>query len=353
MAHKAKILAGDVGATKTRLAVCTVEKDQLRFTAEETFSTPAYPNLEAILEEFLGSHPLRTSYACFGLAGPVSEGRVVPPNLAWASGVDRGSLARLLETESVLLLNDLEATGYGLRMLRPEQVVVLNRGRECTEAHAALIAAGTGLGEAILFWDGHEHRPSASEGGHCDFAPRTPLETDFFHYAFATLGRISYDRVVSGQGLHLLYRFLRDTGRAEEPGWLQEKIRTDDPAPVITEIALTQKVALCQMALDMFVGIYGAEAGNLALKALARAGIYVGGGIAPKILPKLREGNFMRAFIDKGRLSAVTAEIPVYIILDSKTALYGAAYFAARQAGWLADSSALRLAGVRRRSYEQ
>jgi len=197
-----------------------------------------------------------------------------------------------------------------------------------------LIAAGTGLGESILFWDGQEHQPRASEGGHCDFAPRTALEVEFFQYALAQLGHVSYDRVVSGNGLHLLYRFLHDTGRGEKPPWLGDKLTGEDPAAVIAEAALTQKVPLCQQALQMFVGIYGAEAGNLALKALARAGLYVGGGIAPKVLPVLTGGEFMRAFTDKGRMASLMAEIPVQVVLDPRTALLGAAYCAAREAGW-------------------
>lgn len=334
MGNTLKILAGDVGATKTRLALYGLESGRLHLTAEETFSSSAYPSLEAILEEFLRRNPASLCSACLGVAGPVSEGRAITPNVAWERGVEARALERVLPTVPMTLLNDLEATAYGLRTLAPEQFVILNPGRQRPQANAALIAAGTGLGEAILFWDGREHRPSASEGSHCDFAPRTALELDFFRYASAKLGRISYDRVVCGKGLHLLYCFLRDTGREEEPAWLADRLKADDPAGAISEAALTRKVPLCQKALDMFAGVYGAEAGNLALKALARAGVYVGGGMAPKILPKLIDGDFMRAFTDKGRLSALMAEIPVHIVLDSKTAVYGAAHIAARQAGW-------------------
>lgn len=335
MAKRETILAGDVGGTKTLLALFTREKDRVRTLAEDTFSSSDYPGLEGILKEFLRRHPERMRSACFGLPGPVSEGKVMTPNVAWERGVEVQAIKGVLKGSAVILLNDLEATGYGLRLLSLEKFVVLHPGRSRADANAAIIAAGTGLGEAILFWDGREHRPSASEGSHCDFAPRTQLELEFFGHARARLGRVSYDRVVSGSGLHLIYSFLRDTERAEEPAWLRERLeKSDDPAAVISEAALARKVPLCEQALDMFVSIYGAEAGNLALKALARAGVYVAGGIAPKILPKLADGTFVRAFTDKGRLSDLLAEMPVRVVLETRTALYGAAYFAARQLGW-------------------
>ncbi|MFQ5926316.1 MAG: glucokinase, partial [Terriglobia bacterium] len=239
MGDTQQILAGDVGGTKALLALFTFADGRLRIRAEENFSSPDYPGLEAILEEFLHRHSVQAPHACFGLPGPVIAGRVITPNLAWEAGVDARALAPVLRNVQISLLNDLEATGYGLRTLPPDQFLVLNSGRAQPQANAALIAAGTGLGEAILFWDGREHRPSASEGGHCDFAPRTLVEVEFFNYAFAQLGRISYDRVVSGSGLHLLYGFLRDTRREEEPAWLAEKLKTDDPAAVIAEAALT------------------------------------------------------------------------------------------------------------------
>ncbi len=334
MGSQSHILAGDVGATKTILALFRVENGQLAQTAEQTFFSPEYARVEEILQRFWQHHAVPLAHVCFGVAGPVVGAKAKLPNLAWKDGVAAEAVSRIVENVPTTLLNDLEATGYGLRLLSPEQFVVLNRGHAAAQANAALIAAGTGLGESILFWDGQEHRPRASEGGHCDFAPRTLLEVEFFQYALVHLGHVSYDRVVSGSGLHLLYRFLRDTGRGQEPPGLGEKLAGDDPAAVIAEAALTQKVPLCQQALQMFVSIYGAEAGNLALKALARAGLYVGGGIAPKILPVLTGGEFMRAFTDKGRMASLLAEIPVQVVLEPRTALLGAAYFAARQAGW-------------------
>lgn len=331
MGSEGMILAGDVGGTKTNLAFMAVEGNRLVTRAQATFSSPDYPGLDAILREFLPRQPEPVRSACFGVAGPVVQGSCVGVNLAWPVSVRE--LQRVLNTERVSLLNDLEATGYGVAGLTPEQLLVLNAGRPWPEANAALIAAGTGLGEAILFWDGRRHRPVASEGGHVDFAPRTPLEIDFLRYARERLGHVSYDHVVSGPGLQLIYRFLRDTGKAEEPAWLAEKLHRGDPSAAITEVALAGQVELCVQALDIFVSFYGAEAGNLALKALARAGVYVGGGIAPKILAKLRDGTFMRAFTDRGRMSALVAEIPVRVILEPKTALFGAARYAAQQLG--------------------
>lgn len=208
---------------------------------------------------------------------------------------------------------------------------MLQAGLAVPRANAAVIAAGTGLGECILFWDGKIHRVIASEGGMADFAPRTPLETRFLLYALEQLGHVNCDQVVSGPGLYLIYRFLRDAEGGEEPPWLAEKIRTHDPRPVIVETALAGQVELCVKALDMFASLYGAEAGNLALKALARAGVYLGGGMAPKILPKLQDGTFIRAFTSKGKLSPLMEEFPVWVIMEPKTALYGAALHAARQ----------------------
>jgi glucokinase len=345
MASQSHILAGDVGATKTILALFRVENGQLVQKAEQTFFSPEHTGVEEILKHFWQRHPVRLAHLCFGVAGPVVGAKAKLPNLDWKDGVAAEALSRTVENVPTTLLNDLEATGYGLRLLSPGQFVVLNRGRAAAQANAALIAAGTGLGESILFWDGEQHRPSASEGGHCDFAPRTLLELEFLQYALAQLGHVSYDRVVSGSGLHLLYRFLRDTGRGQEPPGLGGKLTGDDPAAVIAEAALTEKVPLCQQALRMFVGIYGAEAGNLALKALARAGVYVGGGIAPKVLPVLTGGEFMRAFTDKGRMASLMAEIPVQVVLEPRTALLGAAYYAAREAGWRVDTEGVARGG--------
>lgn len=323
------ILAGDVGATKTYLGLFRFPGNRLVSVLEDVFPSRDYSNLSSLLEEFASRHkpPVRT--ACFGIAGTQTDDRWEMANLPWT--IEARALAPVLGTKRILLLNDIEALGYGLAQLEPEKLAVLQAGRPQPAANAALIAAGTGLGEGILFWDGRQHQPRASEGGHADFAPRTALEAEFFLYACERLGRVCYDRVVSGPGLYLLYQFLRDTGKAEEPTWLAEKIQREAPVPVIVETALAGKAILCVQALEMFVALYGAEAGNLALKALARAGVYIGGGIAPRILSKLRERAFLDAFRHKGRLSPLMAEIPIRVILEPKTALYGAAHYAVQR----------------------
>jgi len=247
----------------------------------------------------------------------------------WAVEFAAGWLLRRVTGSEVVLINDLEATGYGIPTLRPEEFFVLSLGRPDPQGNAVLIAPGTGLGEGILFWDGSRHRPSPSEGGHCTFAARTALEIDFKVRLQKRYDHVSFDRVVSGSGLRRLYNFLQETGYAEEPDWLAREIAAaDDPAVVISRVAIEEKSELCVKALDMWTSIFGTEAGNLALKALATAGVYVGGGIAPKILPKLKDGTFLTAFHDKGRLSSVLGQIPVRVILNDKAALYGTAFYA-------------------------
>jgi glucokinase len=233
-----------------------------------------------------------------------------------------------LGIESVSLINDLEATAYGIFTLDNTEFTVLNEGSPQLEGNMALIAAGTGLGEAIIYWDGSHYRPSASEGGHADFAPRNPLEIELLRYLVDRFRHVSYERVVSGPGLLNIYNFLKDGDYFKEPAWLAEKLAAADPGAVISEAALTGEAEICIHALNLFVSIYGAEAGNLALKAKARGGIFVGGGIAPKILEKLTDGSFLKAFTDKGRFAEFLLTIPVKVILNEETALRGAAYYA-------------------------
>ncbi len=236
-----------------------------------------------------------------------------------------------MKLDRVALLNDLEATAYGISTLGPEQFAIINEGVPRASGHAALIAAGTGLGEAVLFWDGTQHRVLASEGGHADFAPRDAEQIELLRYLIGKFGHVSYERVISGPGLLNIYNFLKESGWAEEPAWLRERIaRSADTSAAIAEAALAGESKLCPHASDLFVSIYGAEASNLALKALATAGVYIGGGIAPKIRARLTGGALMRAFCDKGRFSELLASVPVKVILEPKTALRGAAAFLAR-----------------------
>jgi len=317
------ILAGDVGGTKTALALFELRDGALVLEREATLPSREFPTFEDAVARFLdgGARPA-VEAACFGVAGPVVNGRSVTTNLPWQ--LDEATLAASLPARRVRLLNDLEATGYGVLTLPPTALEPLQRGA-ARRGNMVLIAAGTGLGEALLIWDGQRHLVVASEGGHVDFAARTDLETELLRFLRKELGRVSYERVLSGPGLYNVYRFLRDTGGLPEPSWLHDRIATGDPSAVVSEVGLAGGHPLCVQALDLFVAVYGAEAGNLALKALAVGGVFVGGGIAPKIRAKLADGTFVTAFCDKGRFGELMASIPVSLVLESRTALLGAA----------------------------
>ncbi len=320
------ILVGDIGGTHTRLAIVDRVKEHVNFLAEETFSSREEPSLESALRKFLSKpvHPI--TRACLGVAGPVHDGRCEATNLPWV--IDSREIARQLSLPWVGLINDLEATANGIAALETKDVEVLNLGTLDAQGNRTVISAGTGLGEAALFWDGSEYRPFASEGGHADFAPRNHVEMDLLDYLLKRHSRVSVERVISGPGLFNIYQFLKDTGRSEEPAWLADQMRHKDPPVVITENALEGKSSLCTQALDLFVSLYGAEAGNLALKIMARGGVYLGGGIAPKIITKLKEPVFMNAFTAKGRMKPLLQTIPVRVILNPKVALLGAARYA-------------------------
>ena len=321
------ILAGDIGGTNTRLALVEVTTEELRILAEQTFPSRERTSLEAVIAEFRHLHEGKLTSASFGIAGPVRGGRCEATNLPWV--VDAGMVAKHLHLKRVGLINDLEANAYGIAVLKPKDFVVLNKGARKARGNCAIISAGTGLGEAGMYWDGEHHRPFATEGGHVDFAPRNHLEAELLDYCLKHYQRVSYERLVSGPGLVKVYEFLRDTGKAREPGWLADEMRQGDPAPIISQYALSGKSLLCLQALEIFVSLYGAEAGNLALKLLATGGVYLGGGIAPRIIAKLKEPEFMNAFTAKGRMKPLLQDIPVKVILNTKTALVGAARYAA------------------------
>jgi len=320
------ILAGDIGGTNTRLAFADEKAGCLTLVAEATFSSREHASLESVLRKFLSAHPIPITRAAFGIAGPVRHGRCDATNLPWV--VDSHLVAREIGLERVGLINDLEANAYGVAALQREDFVLLNEGAVNAEGNAAIISAGTGLGQAVLYWDGRQHHPFATEGGHADFAPRNHLEMALLEYLMKQFQRVSYERVVSGPGLLNIYRFLRDTGRGEEPQWLAERMREQDPSAVISQSALRGESDLCAQALDLFVTLYGAEAGNLALKVMATGGVYLGGGIAPKIVEELRAPAFLNAFTSKGRMRPLLEAMSVRVILNQKTALLGAARFA-------------------------
>jgi len=331
------ILAGDVGGTKVHLALYDFTDGKLKYTTDQQYPAKNYSGLEEIVKEFLGTK--QVTAACFGVPGPVRAGRLRLTNLPWT--LDSSELAEGLGIKHVFLINDLEANGYGVAELSAEQIYTLSEGDASQIGNRALIAAGTGLGEGILAWNGRMHVPYPSEGGHTDFGPRNEQEIELLRFLQRKYnGRVSYERVVSGMGLTNVYEFLRDDRGMEEPKWLADEIAAvHDPNSVITQMALSAKSEICSKALDMVVSVYGAEAGNLALKVLSVGGLYVGGGIAPRILEKLKDGTFMKSFTDKGRLSQLLINMPVRIILDSRAALLGAAAYAEARAAEISGVS--------------
>ena len=301
------ILAGDIGGTNTRLAL--VDGDPWAPVAFEQYASGEYSSLEEIVGDFLAAHPGTPAAATFAIAGPVRDGRVQVTNLAWS--VDTAGLAAAAGLDRVLLLNDLEANAWGIAILGPDDFHVLNAGLQDAMGNAAVCSVGTGLGEAGLYWDGERHHPFACEGGHTDFAPLTKEQEGLREFVAAQLGHVSYERVCSGPGLVNVYTYLAGTSPLT--------------APEITERALARTDSAATAALDLMVDIYGAEAGNLALKLMATGGMYLGGGIPPRILAKLEDGAFMRAFTAKGRFADLLGGIPVRVILNDRTALIGAA----------------------------
>jgi glucokinase len=300
------ILAGDIGGTNTRLAL--VEGDPRSPVALEIYPSGAHSSLEEIVHAFLTVHPAAPTAAAFGVAGPVRDGHVQVTNLAWP--VDAATVGAALGLERVLLLNDLEANAWGLAALDEHDFHVLNEGRASATGNAAVCSVGTGLGEAGLYWDGERHWPFACEGGHTDFAPVGEQQEGLRDFLAAQYDHVSYERVCSGMGLVNIYRYLAGA--------------CDLTAAEISRLALAREDGTAVTALDLMVDIYGAESGNLALKLMATGGVYLGGGVPPRILSELDDGAFMRAFTAKGRFADLLAGIPVRVILNDRTALIGA-----------------------------
>ncbi len=324
-------LAGDVGGTKTVLALFEKAGDGLTLVRERVFPSHDYRTFNELLAAFLTDRlEPPPQAACFGVAGAVVEGHAHTTNLPW--DLDEETLSQTLKACRVKLLNDLEAAAYGMLHLPPEELVALNPAAGCRrKGNAGVIAAGTGLGEAILFWDCERYHPIASEGGHGDFGPRNDLEIELLRYLRESVGgHVSYERVLSGPGIHNIYRFLRDRSHAPESPEVAERLRTGDPNATISELGLSGTDALCTATVDLFCSLYGAEAGNLALRSVAVGGIYIGGGIAPKLLPALRRGGFMSSFAAKGRFQGFLEGIEVNVALNPRAPLLGAAYFALR-----------------------
>ena len=320
------ILAGDIGGTNSRLAVFEVLENRLKPRTIKTYPSKEYESLDDIIRLFTSEHPFPIDSACIAIAGPVTKGQVATTNLAWL--IDANRLAGQLGLEQFGLINDLEAIGYGIHELNKEDVVVLGEGARDSTGNLAIIAAGTGLGQAGCYWDGVDHQPFACEGGHADFAPRNQIEVELLNYLLEKFDRVSYERILSGFGLFEIYKFLHHTGLGDEPGDLTQVIyQQAHPAPIV-RAAIENRSETCRQALTLFVSIYGAEAGNLALKVMAMGGVYIGGGIAPKILPYLQGPQFMQSFTAKGRMRPLLESMPVRIILNEKTGLLGAARYA-------------------------
>jgi glucokinase len=337
------ILAGDVGGTKVHLALYNFAGGRLAAVRDHKFPAHEYATLDDVVKAFLaqaGDAKEEVVAACFGCPGPVRDGRLKLTNLPWT--LDARLLQTSLGIEHIFLINDLEANGYGIPELAPESIFTLQAGDPSSVGHRGLMSAGTGLGEALLIWDAktQRHTPLPSEGGHCDFAPRNDREIALLNYLRRTLnGRVSFERVVSGLGIKNVYAFLRDDQKMEEPAWLHDRMAVEDPNAVIGQCAEDGSSEICFETLRIFTSAFGAEAGNVALKVLAMGGVYLGGGIAPKILKTMQDGEFLQAFLDKGRLSPLLEALPVRIILDDTCALLGAAAYAEARAAELSGRS--------------
>jgi len=320
------ILAGDIGGTNSRLALFDAQDGHFNLVSSRIFPSHEYSGLDSIAKEFVQSTKSDPWAACFGVAGPVSHGRVTTTNLPWV--IEAKRLQDELSIKSVLLINDLEAMAWGIPALGPADLVLLSQGSSDAVGHQAVIAAGTGLGEAGMFWDGSQHQVYACEGGHADFGPRDDLELDLFRYLHKLYGHVSYERILSGPGLVNVFHFLRDTGRGTEPKWLTEEMQHSDAAAAISRAAMESKSPLAEQALAVFISVYGAEAGNLALKTMAKGGVFVAGGIARKIQSKLMGKLFLQSFVSKGRMQPLLEAMPVKIVVNDGVALLGAACYA-------------------------
>jgi glucokinase len=323
------LLAGDIGGTKTNLAIFSSVHELRTPVHEGTFPSAQYPSLELLVHDFLAQgDDYQIQSACFGVAGPVIAGKAKITNLPWV--MEEAALQQELNIPSIRLLNDLVATASGVPLLHAADLHTLNEGSPVEHGTLAVIAPGTGLGEAFLTWDGTHYQTSPSEGGHVDFAPTNHLEIELLRYMLTQFDHVSYELVCSGMGLPNIYGYFRDVALIDEPEQLAQQIaRLEDPTPLIVRYALDSKVpsARCVATLETFTSILGAETGNLMLKVMATGGIYIGGGIPPRILPFLDSERFTRAFRHKGRFSDMLTSIPVHVITNPQLALLGAAYY--------------------------
>lgn len=320
------ILAGDIGGTKTNLALFGVAGNSLAILREQRFPSTGYPGLNAMIREFLGHDAPPVLAAGFGVPGVVNEGRAKPTNLTW--GVDAAEIAAEFGIPHVAVLNDLEANAHGIAHLKASDFAVVQKGAPNSKGNRCVVSPGTGLGQAGLYWDGRKHHVWACEGGHADFAPRNELEIALLQYLIKQFGHVSAERVASGMGIENIYKFLRDTGRGVELPAVAEEMKNADAGVVISKYANSGECPMCAKTIDIFVNCLGAEASNMALKTMSTGGVFLGGGIPAKLLSHIQSVTFLHAFNDKGRLSSVMENMPVLVILNDQAALLGAAHHA-------------------------
>ena len=334
------ILAGDIGATRVLLAAYENEGNKLECVVQRLYKTQDHSGIAEVLKGFVTSEGVPVHAACFGVAGPVRGGKSKISNLQWT--IDSSELASQLKLASVGLLNDLEAYAYGVDALASTDFITLSEGAEDAAGNRVVISARTGLGVAGLYWDGFRHHPFACEGGHSDFAPRNDLEMELAQYLRKKFGHVSCERLLSGPGIKNIYDFLRDAKKAEEPDWLKQQIsEAAGPPALISQLALEAKAAICEQALSMFVSIYGSETGNCALNFMATGGVFIGGSIAAKIVPKMQDPIFMKSFLDKGRMQSLLADMPVKVIANDNAGLMGAARYTLVQKAFSREKRAI------------
>jgi glucokinase len=320
------ILAGEIGATRTRLAAFETEGSRLLRVVEKNYMSQQHDGLSGILADFIKTEGIPVHSACLGVAGPVRAGSSKISNLPWV--IDAREVAKQLKLNSVGLLNDLEAYAYGIDGLDSKDFITLSEGAEEAEGNRAVISAKTGLGMAGLYWDGFRHHPFGCEGGHADFAPRDEIQIELLGHLQEKYGRISCERILSGPGIKNIYDFLRDAHKAEEPEWLRTQMSTaPDPPALISRLALEGKAAICDQTLSIFVSVFGAQAGNCALNFMSTGGIFIGGVIAAKIAPRMKDPLFMESFLDKGRMATILKDMPVRIVVNDDCGMIGAARY--------------------------
>lgn len=318
-----KVLAGDIGGTQIRFAIFDVQGKELSPEYEQSCLSKDYPSFELAVEEFFTNAATPVNAVCFGVAGPVLNDRCAATNLPWAT--DMVQLKSVLPVPAVCLINDLAANALGIRALSEKDFHVVHSGARNPSGNACIIAAGTGLGEAGMYWDGDQHQPFASEGGHCDFGPESELDYRLHRFLSGRYGHVSWERMVSGAGIVNLFEFLCHELSEPLPDWFVREKQSDDAASAISKAALTKKDPICLETMQLFLKYYGAEAGNLALKTMASGGIYIGGGIAPKIIQLFKQKTFHESLCAKGRMEPLLRGMPVKVILNDRTALLGAA----------------------------